>query len=246
MIDIFVQLVLGLNKILFNNLGLTIIVIGVASRAIFHPFLAQNLRYSKAMRELKPRLDEIKRKHGADMRRVASEQSRLFREAGVGPAAGAVGCLSMLVQLVVFILLFQSLTKVIASGVETDFLFWNLAKPDTFKVAWFPTAVPGLLVLLTAVFSFIQTKMVVPAGSPKTQSSKKGAEQKPDLAEALAASQGQMAYFMPVIIIIWGIKFAAGLILYWLISTLFAIIQQYAVSGAGGLKPWLEKLSPTR
>jgi len=57
MIDLFVQVILNLNSLLFNNLGLTVIVIGLLSRAVFYPFFANSIRYSKAMRDLKPKLD---------------------------------------------------------------------------------------------------------------------------------------------------------------------------------------------
>ncbi|HEX7455866.1 MAG TPA: YidC/Oxa1 family membrane protein insertase [Candidatus Nanoarchaeia archaeon] len=248
MIDIFARFLLALNELLFNNLGLTIIVIGVASRLIFYPFFAQSIRYTKAMRDLKPKLDELKKKYGHDMRRSASEQSRLFRDHGLSPAAGAVSCISMIVQLVVFILLFQSLSRVIASGVDTSFLFWDLGQPDAYKILDLPFPVPGILVFLTAALSFVQSKMVMSAqptkAEVKQQSSKK--ESKPDLGDALSSTQGLMTYYIPIIILIFGARFSAGLALYWLISTVFGIIQQYLIAGPGGLKPWLAKLPLAR
>ena len=87
MIDIFVHLLLGVNKILFNNLGLTIIFIGALSRVIFYPFMAHSMRYSQVMRDLKPRLDEAKKKYKGDVRKMSEEQNRIFREVGVNPAA---------------------------------------------------------------------------------------------------------------------------------------------------------------
>jgi YidC/Oxa1 family membrane protein insertase len=242
MINLFVQLLLELNKIFFNNLGITIIFIGVLSRAIFHPFLASSMRYSKAMRDLKPRLDDAKKKHKGNAQMSAAEQSRILREAGVSPMAGLVGCLGFIIQLVVFFLLFQSLRRVIASGVDTRFLFWNLARPDMFRIQGIPVALPGVLVLITAVLTFIQSKMVLPATSQPTSASKGKSKNEPDFAEAMASSQGTFAYFMPLLIIFWGVALAAGLILYWLVSTVFGIIQQYYINGAGGLKPWLEKI----
>ena len=242
MINLFVDLVLRLNGILFNNLGLTIIFIGVLSRIIFYPFLAQSIRYSNAMRDLKPKLDEAKRIHGKDMRRFSSEQSRIFKEAGVNPASGmALTCLGLIVQLVVFFLLFQSLQKVIASGVDTNFLLWDLAKPDVHKIKGISIALPGGLVLLTALLTFIQSKMALPATTPAQNVEKKSKGQ-PDLSEAMASSQGTLALVIPLFIIFWGINLASGLTLYWLVSTVFGIIQQYFISGLGGLTPWVEKL----
>src|SRR4030066_935535 len=140
MIELFSEVILSLNRVLFGNLGLTILVVGVVSRLIFYPFFAQSIRYTKLMRDLKPKLDEVKKRHGHDMRRHAAEQSRLFKEHGVSPAAGAVSCLSIIVQLGVFLLLFQSLNRIIASGIETNFLIWDLAKPDAYKISSIPLA----------------------------------------------------------------------------------------------------------
>lgn len=248
MIDPFVEALLALNRILFNNLGLTIIVIGVASRLIFYPFFAQSIRYSKAMRELKPKLDEAKKKYGSDMRKMATEQSKLFREHGVSPAAGAISCVSIIVQIGVFILLFQSLNRVIASGVETDFLMWNLSQPNAYQLQGIPVPLPGALVVLTAILSFLQAKMTVPAGAEGTpdKKQKKGKENKSSTGDALSSVQGMMTYYIPLIILFFGTRFPAGLALYWLVSTTFGIIQQYLIGGPGGLKPWLTKLRPAK
>jgi YidC/Oxa1 family membrane protein insertase len=248
MIDFFVEFLLALNKLLFNNLGLTIIVIGVASRLIFYPFFAQSIRYSKAMRDLKPKLDEVKKKHGRDMRRLAAEQSKLFRDHGVSPAAGAISCVSIIVQLAVFILLFQSLNRVIASGVETDFLLWDLSQPNAYKIQGIPVALPGALVISTAILSFVQAKMIAPAGTESTLGKKQkiGKENKSSPADALSSAQGLMTYYIPLIILFFGTRFPAGLALYWLVSTIFGIIQQYMIAGPGGLKLWLTRLLPAK
>jgi len=236
MIDLFVQLIIGLNSLLFGNLGLTVIVIGVLSRALFYPFYANSIRYSTAMRDLKPKLDELRKKYGKDMRRMASEQSKLFKQAGVSPAAGALGCLSIIIQIGVFFLLFQSLNKVVSSGIDTQFLLWDLAKPDTYSIQGLPLPIPGVLLIATAIFTFIQSKMMATPNQPK-----KAKESKGDFASALSASQGQMMYFIPLIILVSGSQFASGLALYWFVSTLFGIIQQYNIAGLGGLEPWLKK-----
>lgn len=236
MIDLFVELILNLNSILFDNLGLTIIVISIVSRALFYPFYANSIRYSKAMQDIKPEMDSLKKKHGKDMKRLAEEQSKLFKKAGVNPAAGALGCVSILVQIGVFFLLFQSLNKVVDSGVDTHFLFWDLSLPNVFHITGIPFAIPGILLISTAIVTFIQSKMMAPAKPAKPK------EGKGDFTDALAASQGQLIYFIPIIILISGVRFPAALALYWLVSTLFGIIQQYRITGLGGLEPWLKKI----
>ncbi len=240
MIEFFTQVLINLDKILFNSLGLTIIVVGILPRILLHPLLANSLRYSKALQDLKPKLDEAKKRHGKDTRKLVAEQSRVFREAGINQATGTLGCfLNTVVQLGVFLILFQVLSKLIGSGVQTHFLLWNLGKADVFHLSGFPIPLPGVLVILTAFFSLVQSKMVLPAPPQHKPNKKNG---KGDFADALASSQSQTAYLIPVIILISGIQFASGLALYWLVGTLVGIVQQYIITGPGGLSPWLRKL----
>jgi len=236
MIDFFVEGLLSINKLLFNNLGLTIIFVGVASRLAFHPLIISSLRYSKAARDLKPKLDEIKRRHGKDVRKMADEQSKAFKDAGVNPAAGALGCLSLVVQLGVFFILFRALLHVIGSDINTGFLIWDLAQKDIYPFSGLPLPVPGFLITATAVLSLVQSKMMTPE-----ESDKKGKDDKGDLT-SMFALQGPMVFMFPLIILISGTQFPAGLVLYWLVITIFGIIQQYQAVGIGGLRPWLKKL----
>ena len=238
MIDFFVALLTKFNN-LTGNLGVTLIIIGVASRAIFYPVMKSTLRQSQVMRDLKPKLDELKKKHGQDKKRLAEEQAKLYRESGVNPA----GCLAPILQLVIAIILFQVLTKLLTTGVDTSFFIWDLAKPDTYVVPSLPFKLPGVLVILTALATFVQSKMTLPepvhvykADSPKEVKEKEG------FAEALSASQGQMVYLFPFLILFTGTLFPSGLALFWTVSTILGIIQQYQIAGWGGLKPWVYKI----
>ena len=217
---------------------MTIIVVGILSRAVFHPFIISSLRYNKALRDLKPQLDSIKKKYGKDIRKVSEEQSKLFRASGVHPAAGAISCLSTITQIVVFIILYQALIKVISSGVQTSFLLWNLANPDVYHIQGVPIPIPGLLVILSAFGTLIQSQMLTP--ETKKAPPKKG--EKGDISDDLMAWQQQTMFIFPIIILLIGLRFPAGLVLYWAISTLYGIIQQYQASGLGGLKLWLASL----
>ncbi|MDP2670921.1 MAG: YidC/Oxa1 family membrane protein insertase [bacterium] len=237
MINLFVDLLLAINKILFNNLGLTIIFIGIVSRAVFHPFLKSSLSYTQKMRDLKPKLDEIKKKHGHNKAKHMEEQTKLYREAGLNPATG---CLAPLVQIAIAFLLFTSLQHILKAGVETHFLYFDLARFDTWTVQGVPFKLPGLLVALTAVATLLQAKMTLPepVKTHKEDSKEEKAEKK-DFAEALQASQGQLVYLFPAFLLLWANVLPAGIFLYWLVSTVFGIFQQYYIAGWGGLKSWI-------
>ncbi len=238
--DIFVNLLTQLTKLFGGNLGLTIIFIGIASRVAFYPFLKSSLNQTKVLKELKPKLDAIKQKYPKDRARQAEEQGKLYKEAGFNPLAS---CLSPLIQLVIAIILFNALSKLIHSGINTQFLWWNLAEPNVFHLESIPIAIPGLLVIFTAIATLIQSKMMLPEPIPEEKGdSKEDRKDKEDLSTALSSSQGQLVYLLPLIILWSGTRFPAGLALYWLVSTLVGIVQQYQISGPGGLKSWLYRL----
>lgn len=234
MIEFFVAPVTQLNSFV-GSLGLTIIIISVLSRIIFYPLTKSSINQAQKMRDMKPKLDELKNKYSKDKKKLAEVQAKLYKEAGIN----AAGCLAPVAQLVIAILLFQVLLRFLNSGIDTTFLIWDLAQPDTYAVASIPFGVPGILVVTTAVATFIQSKMMQstsPVQKPKDKNKKQ------DLSDTLAASQGQLAYMFPVLILFTGTIFPSGLALYWTISTFLAIIQQYQIAGLGGLEPLVNKI----
>ncbi len=243
--SIFVNLLISLTEIFGGNLGLTIIVIGVASRVVFYPFLKSSLKQNQILKELKPKLDQAKKKHGANKQKLAEEQARIYKEAGFNPAAG---CLAPIVQLVVAIILFSALRSLInTKGIDPHFFMWDLRYPDllsnSFKVTGFLGGFPGVLVILTGIATLLQSKMMLPEPVPfEKNDSLKEVEKKEDLSEALAASQGQFVYLFPLMILFTGRLFPSGLAIYWLVSTIVGLWQQYNISGWGGLKSWVKIL----
>lgn len=244
--NFFVDLLINLTKFFGGNLGVTIIFIGIVSRVIFYPFFKSSLKQNQILKELKPKLDNAKKKHSSDKKKLAEEQARIYREAGFNPAAG---CLAPIVQLIVAIILFTALRSLIETkGIDTNFLIWDLRHPDilgkSFSVDGLLSQLPGVLVILTAIATLFQSKMMLPEPVPfEKGDSLKEVNKKEGLSEALASSQGQFVFLFPLMIMFTGRLFPAGLALYWLVSTLVGLIQQYYISGLGGLKPWLRFLA---
>ena len=147
MFDFFVEAITNLNNTV-GNLGVTIILIGVVSRILFYPFTKTSIKQSQKMREMKPKLDELKKRHGKDKKKLAEEQARLYKESGVS----ALGCLAPIVQLVVAVILFQVLLRLLNTGVDTNFLIWDLAQPDTYELENLPFKIPGGLVIINRIF----------------------------------------------------------------------------------------------
>lgn len=241
--DLFLQIVLFVyNTIGFHNLGVAIIEIAVISRIIFYPLAKQQAHYSKKMGELQPHISALKEKHKGNQQAFAAAQMELFKEHGVNPAGG---CVPAVVQIVVLIGLLGALNHILVmKNINTQFLWWDVAKPNAYQLPGAPFAIPGLLVVAAALTQFIQTKMMMPAKAPKTDKelAKKDGEKKGDFMSEFADAQSSMVWMFPLIFLFLGTKWPAGLAIYWTVSSSIAILQQYRITGLGALGSDVVKL----
>lgn len=218
-----------LSDILFDNLGLTIIILTVVVRAAMFPLTRRQLRSTKAMQELQPKLAAIRKKYVRDRQKRAQEEMALMKESGVNPA----GCIGpMLIQMPIWIALYQSIIRVLG---ETPEQFLNLSRhlysgwdsvfslvPLERSFFWLDLAIPDttfILPVLVGSTMWLQQKMVTPTGSDSSQQ-----------------AQGKMMlWMMPLMFGFFTMSFPSGLALYWVASNLITIALQYWVGGWGGL-----------
>lgn len=239
-------------------LGLSIMILTILIRILVWPFMASQIKATKKMADLKPHMDELKKKHKDDKKALATAQMALYKEHGVNPAGG---CLPALIQIPVFIALYQSIINILPgagghidkinsllyfpqlklpSTLDPNFLGLNLGiKPSQFGTY-------GVLLLLiplaTAALTFVQSKMAMPkvvkhypSDSPKEEKEKQGME------ESMGQVQSQMVYMMPVMIGYFAFSFPIGLAIYWNTYTILGIIQQHRISGWGGITDFIGK-----
>ena len=129
--------------------------------------------------------------------------------------------------------------KINDTGVDMSFLWLDLAKPDSYF----------LLPILAGLSQLIMALMITPQPAKVAEVSEKAKEsaQKTEDTEEMAMSmQKQMVLMMPLMTVLIGVKLPSGLALYWLMTTIFSIFQQYLISGVGGLSPYLKKLKKLR
>ncbi|OGD87355.1 hypothetical protein A3D81_02310 [Candidatus Curtissbacteria bacterium RIFCSPHIGHO2_02_FULL_40_17] len=234
-------------------LGFAIILLTVVIRLALWPLISAQLKSTQKMAALKPHLDRIKSEHGHDKTRHQQEVSKLYKEHGVNPLAG---CLPLIIQMPVFIALYQVLLKIVDFS-KNDFLtnindrlyspFLFLEKiPDPSYLGVSLAAKPsdwrtvGFLILLvpivTGILQYIQSKMMSPSAKSPAPVKKEGKE---GLEDSMAQMQSQMILIMPAMIAFFSYGFPIGLSLYWNTFTIIGIIQQYIIAGAGGLNKYL-------
>src|SRR3989344_7031960 len=231
-------------------LGLSIILLTAVVRLAIWPLTATQLRSSQKMAALKPHIDRIKDEHGHDKTRHQQELSKLYKEHGVNPLAG---CLPLLLQIPIFIALYNVLLKMVEfdkadflqsinshlyspalyldKTPATAFLGFNLAsKPSDWQSAGFALL---LIPVITGVLQLVQSKMMVAANNKPKEKGKDGMQ------DTMSQVQSQMTYLMPVMIAFFAYGFPVGLSLYWNTFTILGIIQQYVVAGAGAMNKFL-------
>lgn len=203
------------NIIPGHDIGIAIIVLTLAVRFLMVPLTVKQVKSQKALQELQPKMDEIKRKYKDDREKQSKELMKFYKEHKINPLAS---CLPLLIQLPIIFALFRAFRAgLTSSGLEVLYPF--VAKPEVINPMFLGLVDLSqkniILAVLAGIAQFIQSKMIM----PKTKKAKGMA----------GMMSKQMTYFMPVITVFIAMSLPAGLALYWLTTTLFAIGQQYFV-----------------
>lgn len=210
--DIIARPTLALLNFLYNfigNYGVAIILVTIIIKVIFWYPSQKGLRSMKNMQKLQPKMMKIKEKYKDDPQAMNREVMNLYRTYKVNPLGG---CWPMLLQIPVFFALYKVLLMCIELR-HAPFMLWitDLSAPDRlwigFEIPW----LGGLpvLTLLMGASMFIQQKL-----NPTT----------------LDPMQARMMMMLPVVFTFMFLSFASGLVLYWFVSNLLAILQQQLIN----------------
>jgi len=216
---------IALSSYLFGSFGLTIIVLTIIIRGAMYPLTVKQLRATRAMQALQPKIAELQKKYAKDKQRLAQEQMKLYKESGMSPAGCAV---PMLIQMPIWIALFQSIIRVLAVtpedllGLSRRLWSWPVVYsmlPLDNNFLWFNLVNPNMpLAILVGVTMWLTQKMVTPTTTDPQQ-----------------RSQSQlMLWMMPLMFGFIAMSVPSGLALYWLASNVISIVIQYFVIGGWG------------
>lgn len=190
------------------------------------PLNQKQIKSSKAMQDLQPRLKEMQKKYADDKEKLMQVQMELYKEAGVNPLGG---CLPMIVQMPVWFALYRALFELTNPAHENYFkesFFWipDLSGPvssPTDGLGWllptseaflgFPDAIYYLILpVLLVVVQFFMQKMLMPKSDDPQQQ-----------------MMSQMMMFMPLMFGYFALVVPSGLTLYWFTNTILSVVQQY-------------------
>ena len=245
-------------KILWQNMGLAIIVFSLFLRFVLNPLTKPYMTSMKKIKDAEPQLKKLKEKYKNDKTGLMKAQADFYKEKGINPGAG---CLPYLLQIVVLIALFSVFSKILIGGeggmekinsylyqplrfqqgesLSTQFLYMNITKPDVFSIPNFPIPIPGPILLLAALLQLASSMMMLPAVKIEEKMAS-GTSGKGD--DMQASMQKSTTYTFPLMTLIFGMSFSSGLALYWAVFSAFQVWQQYKTSGWGGLSNTVWKI----
>lgn len=244
---------------LFGDFGLSIVVLTLIIKLLLFPLTLKQLKSMKANQQLQPQIQEIRKKYAKDQQAQVQALQALYKEYGVSPLTG---CLPMVVQLPVLYGLYYALYSVVnaekARNVHNlnDLLYQPFVQPfkhlPSLNLTWFQWLSflnPILhvhwswtlslvqpdpshaLPILAAAATFISLRISQPKTAPAVSTSNNKSGQPDPTAQTMKTMQ----FVMPFFILFIGWNFTSGLVLYWIISSLFQAVQQYFVTGWGSL-----------
>lgn len=204
-----------------HDFGLAIIVLTAVIRVIFFPLSIKTVRSQKALSQLNPKMQEIKQKLKGDSAAQSAEIMKLYKDHNINPLSG---CLPLIIQLPILIALYQA--------------FIAGLKPENLSLLYGFVLNPGVIEKISFGFMDITSKiplLAVLAGVAQFAQAwvAKAQNQGPGISKEMAALNKQMLYFFPVMIIIIGWNLPAGLVLYWVTTTVFSILEQVYIKYRG-------------
>lgn len=249
----FLLMILEFFYGLTNSFGLAIVILTILVRVALYPLNQKQMRSMQQMQKIQPRLKVIQEKYGDDKQKLNAEMMRLYKENNVNPASG---CLPLLIQLPILILLFNVLRTYDFTG--ASFLGVTLG---TSTIAGLGQAVGvaadvsgnvGTMAVLSAVMKnpaglvnvvlYLPNLILLIAISLLTwvQQKVSGAGSNPQM----ATMNTVMPFFMAFICL----SMPGGVMLYWGLSSLIGVVQQYLVvqrtKEEMSVKPVLHKNKP--
>ncbi len=235
MFDFLAYPMANLILLLYNLLGQSTVAAIAALTLLINllilPLTLSQQKSARKMQEFQPELQKLQKKYANDKEKLAQEQMKLYKDAGINPMGG---CLPLLVQMPIWFALIGAIRYCIPTtplevfqfsghiykwlpGVvgivplQSTFLGMDLGMPPN-PVQWWSYSLP-ILVLVT---SWLQQKLLTPPTVADDQSQ-------------AAAMNKQMQIMMPLMMMFFTLQYSTGLSIYFVISSLVRMLQSYFV-----------------
>ncbi len=227
--SLFYQPIYNLNVFLIDvlpggNVALAVILTTVLVKLLLFPLTKKALLTQIKMREIEPKMEEIKKKYKDDRQALGKATLDLYKEAKVNPFASI---LVLIIQIPVVIALYWIFYKGGLPDIKPEALYGFIGFPDlvTMKLFIFDMAEKSWILAVSAgVTQYIQATLSFPPLPPKKEGEEKSF--KDDFARNM---QFQMKYFFPILIVIISHSLSSAVALYFVVSNIFTIGQELAL-----------------
>ncbi len=207
-------------------IGLTLLI-----RTALIPLFVKQIKSSRNMQLIQPKVKELQKKYGHDREKLAAETMALYKESGTNPFAS---CLPILLQMPIFLALFRLLDQAAKNGTAHGVLTLDLAKKfgeaklfgvvpvsDTFIRADGQVGVmvlAAILVVAMTATTFLTQRQLMSKNMPADA-----------LTGQYAQQQKMLLYILPLVFAVGGVAFPIGVLFYWTTSNLWTMGQQFYV-----------------
>lgn len=206
------------NVIPGQDIGIAIIILTLLTRIALYSLTAKSIKSQRELQKIQPEIQKVREKYKKEPDKQGKEMMALYKTHKINPLSG---CLPVLIQIPILIALYN----VFRFGIDPNHLgalYHFIKRPETINVLFLGlldlSKSSVLLAFFAGISQFIQSKMLFTKNiSDKNKSN------------FTNIMNQQMIYIMPFMTFIISIKLPAALALYWFVTTLFAIIQQYFI-----------------
>ena len=193
--------------------GIAIILLTLLVRIIFWPLTHKSTVGMRKMQELQPKMKELQAKFKDNPQRMQQEIWALYRTEKVNPMSS---CLPMLVQIPVFIALFNVLRSTVELRYASFLWIADLSEPEGLFANVLPFGGLNILPILMAATMALQSALTPSTGD--------------------ASQKKIMTVVMPVMMLFMFYSFPAALSLYWTLSQVLSIVQMWMIRRSGQRK----------
>ncbi len=226
---VFYQPLFNLLIFLYNNLGdlgLAVIVLTLIIKLILYPISAKATKNQKDLTEIQPKIKEIQEKYKDNKEKQAEKVLELYSKENISPFSGI---LPLMMQFPIIISVFQIFRRDLGAG-ELVHLYEFVARPEIvnyFSFGVLDLSSPNIILgVFAGVAQFFQIKITMPEQKKEGEENQKKGEKKPDFGEMM---KSQMKFMLPLFTIFILSTLPAAVGVYWIITTLFAILQYYLI-----------------
>ena len=226
---IYNTLIFIVDKVTFGDIGFAIIILTIFIKFLLSPLKKKSIRSQVLMKRIEPELKALK-KEFPNKEEQAKKTFELYKKYNVNPFSG---CLVILLQLPVIFALYYVFYKGLSFDVTPLYSF--ISTPENINTHFLGLVdLHGksiVFALLAGISQFIQGKLAAPLKPKKVEVVTEQAQEEPKtFQEQLADSmQLNVRYVLPVFVAFIAYQISAAIALYWIISNIFTIIQEWHV-----------------